>query len=235
MKSFVIAFPLPFSLQEAPEFLQSKLNLDTSKERVMVAGSSIFYKPILQNAVADLAAIFAEHSPLSSEESAEIAAHKSLLFLEFSVQSADEFESFLTFAKKILEDGALGVYSENSGAAWSAKTFTEIVNGDVPLEAFVNFVETADSMFTLGLEPFAAPDFCISLKDEKLDHRAILISAADAVVFDGQDAASGAKWKNENNQIFEFKNELTPPFKKGSAEWNAEGYRRLIAKKSAAK
>ncbi len=231
MKPFTIAFPLPVSKEEAPKFLLENLSIDSGKKQVMIPGSSIFYEPILQGAAAGLEEIFAEHSELTAEEKTAIAAHGSLLFLQFFIKTDAEFESFLDVAKKILEAGALGVYVENSGCAWSRKSFEELANGDVPLEAFINFVETSDSMFTLGMEPFGAPDLCIATKNDNLDLRAVLISAADTIVSDGIDFSSGAKWKDEAGNEFEFRNEAKPPFAKASPEWNTQGYTRLIAKR----
>lgn len=231
MKPFTIAFPLPVSKEDAPKFLLEKLNIDTGKKQMMLPGSSILFEPILQGAAAGLETVFSEHFALSAEEAAAIAAHKSLFFLQFFIKTDAEFETFLSVAKKILEAGALGVYVENSGCAWSRKAFENLISGDVPLEAFINFVETSDSMFTLGMEPFGAPDICIATKNDNLDLRAVLISAADSIVLDGADFSSGTKWKDDADNEFEFKNESKPPFAKNSPEWNAQGYVRLVAKK----
>lgn len=230
MKPFTIAFPLPVSKEDAPKFLLEKLNIDSSKKQIMLPGSSILFEPVLQGSSAGLEIIFAEHSKLTAEEKTAIAAHMSLFFLQFFIKTDAEFESFLNVAKKILDAGALGVYVENSGCAWSGKAFENLVSGDVPLEAFINFVETSDSMFTLGMEPFNAPDICIATKNDKLDLRAVLISAADSIVSDGADFSSGAKWKDDAGNEFEFRNESKPPFAKNAPEWNAQGYARLVAK-----
>ncbi len=113
MKPFTIAFPLPVSKEDAPKFLLEKLNFDLSKKQMMFPGSSIFFEPILQGAVAGLEAIFSEHFALSAEEKTAIAAHKSLFFLRFHVKTDADLESFLNVAKKILDAGASGVYIEN--------------------------------------------------------------------------------------------------------------------------
>ena len=228
MKPFTIAFPLPVSKEDAPRLFLEKLNLDIGSERLMFPGSSIFFEPILQGAIAGLEAIFAEHFALSAEESAAIAAHKSLFFLRFYVKTDADLESFLNVAKKILDAGALGVYIENSGCAWSRNAFESLLLGDVPLEAFLNFVETSDSIFTLGMEPFNAPDLCVATKNDNLDLRAVLISAADSIVSDGADFSSGAKWKDDSDNEFEFRSESKPPFAKNAPEGNAQGYARLV-------
>ena len=62
--------------------------------------------------------------------------------------------------------------------------------------------------------------------------REVLISAADSVLLDAQDFSSGSKWKDDDGNVFEFRNEATAPFAKKSPEWNAQGYRRLILRKS---
>lgn len=232
MKPFTIAFPLYSSLDEAPRILMEKMHLDLSKKQVIIPGSPMFYSPILQGPAAALEALFAEHAPLSEEESKAISAHRSLLFLQFVAKSPEEFLSFLPVAKKLLENLASGIYVENSGCAWSAKVFLELVSGDVPLEAFVNFIETSDSLFTLGLEPFGLPDFCVAKENVVDGGREVLISAADSVLLDAQDFSSGSKWKDDDGNVFEFRNEATAPFAKKSPEWNAQGYRRLILRKS---
>lgn len=229
MKPFTVAFPLPCTLEDAPKFLLEKLNLDTSKKQVMIPGSSIFYAPILQGAAEGLETIFAEHAPLSDEESKALAAHKSLFFVEFFVKNPDEFKSFLFAAKKILDAGALGVYVENSGCAWSAKAFADLTSGEVPMEAFVNVIQTSDSLFTLGLEPFNLPDLCTAVKDPlSVDEcRAVLMAAAASIFEDGAEYGSGERWKDEDRE-FEFKKESKAPFGKDTPEFNSQGYARLV-------
>ena len=229
MKPFTVAFPLPCSTEEAPKFLHEKLNIDVSKKQVMISGSSLFYTPILQGTAQGIETIFAEHSPLSDEETKLLAAHKSLFFVEFFVKNPEEFKSFLVAAKKILDAGALGVYVENSGCAWSAKAFADLISGEVPMEAFVNVIETADSLFTLGLEPFDLPDLCTAIKAPlNVDEcRSVLIAAAASIFEDGAECESGSKWKDEDRE-FEFKKESKAPFGKNSPEWNARGYARLV-------
>ena len=104
MKPFTIAFPLYSSLDEAPRILMEKMHLDLSKKQVIIPGSPMFYSPILQGPAAALEALFAEHAPLSEEESKAISAHRSLLFLQFVAKSPEEFLSFLPVAKKLLEN-----------------------------------------------------------------------------------------------------------------------------------
>lgn len=229
MKPFTVAFPLLCTLEEAPKFLLEKLNIDTAKKQVMIPGSSIFYTPILQGPAQGLETIFAEHAPLSDEETKVLASHQSLFFVEFFVKNLDEFKSFLVASQKILEAGALGVYVENSGCAWSAKAFTDLISGEVPMEAFVNVIETSDSLFTLGLEPFDLPDLCTAVKSPLTvdDCRSVLIAAAASIFEDGAEYESGSKWKDEERE-FEFKKEAKAPFAKNSPEWNAQGYARLV-------
>lgn len=229
MKPFTIAFPLPVSASEAAEHL-SKIQIDVSKRQLIIPGSPMFYTPIIQDRVPELEKVFDEHSALTPEEKSEIASHRSLFFLRFLAKNRDEFRSFLDVSRKILESGALGVYVENSGCAWSGKMFLELVSGDVPIEAFINIVETSDSMFTLGMEPFGFPDLCVTTKNVEFEPRTVLLSAADSLISDGQEFASGARWKDDNEREFVFRNEVRAPFEKGSPEWNAEGYARLVSR-----
>lgn len=229
MKPFTVAFPMPIAREDAPKFFLEKWNVDLSKKKVMFSGSPIFYTPILQGAADGLETIFAEHAPLSEDETKALANHQSLFFLEFVAKNPEEFHSFLLVAQKILEAGALGVYVENSGCAFSAKAFVELATGDVPMEAFVNIVEKSDSLYTLGLEPFGMPDLCTAQKESFSQDscRTVLMTAAAAIFEDGAAFDSGAKWKDELGE-FEFQKESKAPFVKGSPEWNALGYRRLI-------
>lgn len=229
MKPFTIAFPLSVSAADAAKYL-AEIRIDVAKKQLIVPGSPMFYTPVIQDRVPELEKIFEEHSSLTSEERTKIASHGSLFFLQFFAKNRDEFASFVAVAKKILEHGALGVYVENSGCAWSGKMFLELVSGDVPIEAFINVVETSDSLFTLGMEPFGFPDLCVSTKNVKFEPRTVLLSAADSLVSGDQDFASGARWKDDNGCEFVFRNEARTPFEKGTPEWNAEGYRRLVAR-----
>lgn len=234
MKKFVVAFPLECSAQQAPLFIEEKLKVKvslSSKNPVIVPGCPIFFTPVIQGPFAGMDSLFAEHSPLSPVEAKAIANHGSIFFLQFLAKIPEEFEAFLDVAKTIVESGALGVYVESSGCAWSAKTFLELIAGDVPMEAFLNFVETKDSLFTLGLEPFGLPDLCALLASADKDAlRDILTAAADSVYSEGIDFASGAKWMDDNGKNFEFRKESKMPYAKGSPELNSLGYVRLISR-----
>lgn len=229
MKNFTVAFPLNCSREQAPEFLKA-LRIDVSKKQVMIPGATIFFTPTLQGAAAGLETLFAEHSPLSEDEMRSLAGHGSLFFLEFSVRNFAEFESFLTVAKNLLNAGALGIYVENSGAAFAAKTALELIDGDVSMEAFVNFVRTSDTLWTLGLEPFGLPDLCVSLQKGEDVGRELLISAADAIFAEGLDYSSGKIFKDDDAGEFRFQKETSSPFGKNAPERNALGYVRLIGK-----
>jgi hypothetical protein len=97
------------------------------------------------------------------------------------------------------------------------------------MEAFVNVIETSDSLFTLGLEPFNLPDLCTAVKEPlSVDEcRAVLIAAAASIFEDGAEYGSGEKWSDENRE-FEFKKESKAPFGKDAPEFNAQGYARLV-------
>lgn len=231
MKTFTVAFPLSVSAAAVPEFLREKFGWDVSREKFIVPGSPVFFTPTVQHCVPDLEKIFEEHSALSEEESKALAAHGSLFFLQFAVKSYEEFSSFLKVAETLFAGGALGIYIENSGCAWSPKMFLELISGDVPLEAFLNFVETSDSLFTLGMEPFGAPDLCVLNAKEKFDPRTALVFAADSIVRDGADFSTGKRLKDDAENEFEFHSEAKSPFPKGSSEWNARGYVRLVGRK----
>lgn len=229
MKNFTVAFPLKCSREQAPEFLAS-LRIDVSKKQVMIPGATVFFTPTVQGAVTGLEQIFAEHSPLSEGESRSLAGHGSIFFLEFSVRNFAEFESFLTVARDLLNSGALGIYVENSGAAFAAKAALELIDGDVPMEAFVNFVRTSDTLWTLGLEPFGLPDLCISLDRGEEAGRALLISAADSIFAEGLGYGSGEIFKDDEIGAFRFQKESGAPFGKDAPERNSQGYVRLIGK-----
>lgn len=229
MKLFTIAFPLPVKLPDAAEFLREKLSVDVSKERILFPGTSFFCAPVLQGAVPGLEKLFDEHERLSAEDSAAIQNHGSLFFLQFSLKGFDDFKAFGAVAKKILEAGALGVYVENSGAAFCAGTFKSLVDGDAPMEAFVNFVENSGSLFTLGLEPFGLPDLCLKVQNPLTEDsaREVLLLAASSLFESGEECASGSTWESEGG-TFDIRQEFKAPYSKECAEWNAFGYRRFV-------
>lgn len=229
MKLFTIAFPLPVELPDAAAFLSEKLSVDLSKGQILFPGTSFFCTPVLQGAAPGLEKLFDEHERLSAEDSARIQGHGSLFFLQFSLKGFADFKDFLAVAGKILDAGAVGVYVENSGAAFCAGTFKSLVSGDAPMEAFVNFIENAGALFTLGLEPFGLPDFCLKIQDPLTEDsgREVLLSAASAFFESGEGCASGSVWESDG-ESFDIRQEFKAPYSKGCAEWNAFGYRRFV-------
>ena len=96
---------------------------------------------------------------------------------------------------KVLAAGATGVYMQQSGTAWTADAFREeLDDGEFPMDPWINFVESADMLYTLGLEVFNSPDLCISRTNGSPEElRNILSVVADSIFVDGISSKSGTE------------------------------------------
>ena len=170
-----------------------------------------------------------KHQNISAETAAAIEAHKSLLFLLGEVKSIEEVTQVNLAALKVFNAGALGVYMQQSGAAWTADGFREEVgDGEYPMDPWINFVEAGDTIYTLGLATFVLPDLCIAASAE--DPQETLLMAADSLFGDGVPAKSGSELDLGEGVHYVLRAETKNPFPKDAPEYNKQGILRLIKK-----
>ena len=232
MRKSILAFPLPVSVDKAATFLADKIHLqlpEISGTLLIVPGCSLSFSGVLQGPVAGLEDIFEEHALLEPEELQNIRTHGSLFFLQCTLQSVADFNSLMNVIVSFLDGGALGIYMEQCGCALSASLFKSIAASDLPMEGFLNFIETREDLYTLGMESFGLPDVCISLTSGDTETlRNILSCVADALFMENLPVDTGTKWADADGAEFEFRKEAKLPYKKGSFEFNAQGVWRLI-------
>ena len=224
MPQFILAFPLTKEINE-PLALTETMTLAADATSAIIPGCSVMFKVIRKERVAGLADIFKEHQDISAETAAAIEAHKSLLFLLGEVKSIEEVTQVNLAALK----GALGVYMQQSGAAWTADGFREEVgDGEYPMDPWINFVEAGDTIYTLGLATFVLPDLCIAASAE--DPQEALLMAADSLFGDGVPAKSGSEVDLGEGVHYVLRAETKNPFPKDAPEYNKQGILRLIKK-----
>jgi hypothetical protein len=118
---------------------------------------------------------------------------------------------------------------QQSGTAWIADSFREEIGDDsLPMDPWINFVESEDVLYTLGLEVFGLPDLCISRKagsDDEL--RDILGVVADTLFVDGLSSKSGTEVDAGDFGKYTLRAEMSSPFAKDSPEYNKNGIMRL--------
>ena len=131
-----------------------------------------------------------------------------------------------------LAAGATGVYMQQSGSAWTADAFREeLDDGEFPMDPWINFVESADMLYTLGLEVFNSPDLCISRTNGSPEElRNILSVVADSIFVDGISSKSGIEVDGGECGTFTLRAEQKSPFSKDSPEFNRQGIMRLLKK-----
>lgn len=223
MKLFTLAFPLAAG---AREFLEP-FGIRDAGRAVPVPGYSITPEVLVQGAVPGLAALFAEHAELTAAEAAALDAHASLAFLRGAVTKPAELLEWNKLASAFLAAGALGVYAEHSGAAFSKAAFEEFDLEENPLEPWLNYVETAKELYTLGMEALGLPDFCVSLAAGGREELQDLLQAAAAACFMAGAAKSGESLETGLG-LFELRSELAMPFPKTAPEWNRFRALRLV-------
>lgn len=228
MKQFVFAFPLLSSLEEVPSFLE-KVQIKGTEGSIMVPGCSIPLEIFIRGSVSSLVEIFEEHSPLSPEEKNSLQQHRSLFFIRGTLRDNASLEETNGLIKKIIEAGALGIYAEHSGAAYSAKSFLEFDLEEDPMDFWLNFIESKGGVFTLGLESFMLPDLSINaLHGNPEELRDLLITTAEYLYTERIPADSGTKVEIEERKVYELCKESSPLFSKNDPEFNRLGTMRLV-------
>ena len=187
------------------------------------------FKVIRKERVPGLADIFKEHQDISADAAAAIEAHKSLLFLLGEVKNIEEVTQVNMAILKVFNAGALGVYMQQCGAAWTDAGFREeLGDGEYPMDPWINFVEAGETIYTLGLATFMLPDLCIAASAE--DPQEALLMAADSLFGDGIPAKSGSEVDLGEGVHYVLRQETKNPFPKESPEYNKQGILRLIKK-----
>lgn len=223
MKLFTLAFPLATG---AGDFLE-KFGIREVSKAVSIPGYSLTPEVFAQAAVPALSEIFAEHEPLAEAEREALDAHSALVFLRGAVTKSSELLEWNKLAGAFLEAGALGVYAEHSGAAFTRAAFQAFDLETCPLEPWLNFVETAKELYTLGMEALGLPDLCVSLTAGSRDSLVDLLQTAACEVFFSGSAKSGERLETELG-IFELRSEPALPFPKAAPEWNRFHALRLV-------
>jgi len=228
MPQFILAFPLNKEIGESLALTET-VTLAADAQLVIVPGCSVMFKVVRKEHVAGLSDIFREHQDISADAAAAIEAHKSLLFLLGEVKNIDEVSQVNMAILKVFNAGALGVYMQQSGAAWTVDGFREEVDdGEYPMDPWINMVESGENLYTLGLATFVLPDLCISTS---VDHaQEALLMTADSLFGDGVPAKSGSEIDLGEGECYVLRQEAKSPFPKDSPEYNKQGILRLIRK-----
>ena len=118
MPQFILAFPLTKEINE-PLALTETVTLAADATSAIIPGCSVMFKVVRKEHVDGLADIFKEHQDIPAETAAAIEAHKSLLFLLGEVKNVEEVTQVNMTVLKVFNAGALGVYMQQCGAAWT--------------------------------------------------------------------------------------------------------------------
>ena len=229
MREFILAFPLLETKENVVSFLD-KVNVKKDSGTIMIPGCSLLFEILVKEKVNGLAEIFNEHETLSPPDYENLKKHETLLFLKFVLTCKNELLELNTIVSQFLKAGALGVYADNSGIAFTASSFLEFDLENFPMDPWINYIATAADLFTLGLESFNMPDFCISLASGNEDFLRNALSLVVHVLFlENEIPASGDEIPSEDG-TFVLRTELKAAFKKGSPEFNKKGVFRLIKK-----
>ncbi|SHK63388.1 hypothetical protein [Fibrobacter sp. UWB12] len=230
MNQFVLAFPIPVAVDEIFAITEN-VKVAADAKTVMIPGCSVLFNVVRQSASADVLDIFKEHCELTAEEEQSLSAHKSLLFLLGNVKSMNDVEMVNVAILKMFTAGAVGVYMQQSGTAWTANEFRDTLgSGEYPMDAWINIIEGEDdkTLYTLGLATFSLPDLCISTTIE--DPEEALLMAADCLFGDGIPAKSGSVIDWGEGEKYVLRQELKGLFSKDAPEYNKQGLLRILKK-----
>ena len=228
MNSFVLAFPLTVA-QDEPFAISPAVTVEKDAASLMVPGCTVSFKAVRKEAAPGLSEIFKEHQEISADEATAIESHKSLLFLLGSLKSPADLTMVNTAILKVLSAGALGVYMQQSGAAWTADGFREeLGDAQFPMDPWMNYLEGPDVLYTLGLETFALPDLCMSKNTDVQDLREVLSVVADSLFVGGVSSKSGTEVDCGECGAYALRQETKSPFTKDDPEYNRQGIMRLL-------
>ncbi|MBR4558484.1 MAG: hypothetical protein IKO21_02790 [Fibrobacter sp.] len=229
MPQFILAFPLMKEVGE-PIAVTETVTLAADTTSAIIPGCSVMFKVVRKEHVDGLADIFKEHQEdVPDEDAAAIDAHKSLLFLIGEVKNIEEVEQVNQAILKLLKAGALGVYMQQSGTAWTADGFREeLDDGEYPMDPWINFVEAGETLYTLGMATFMLPDLCVATSVE--NPQQVLLLSADSLFGDGIPAKSGSEIEAEDGDRYVLRAEAKSPFPKDAPEYNKQGVLRLVKK-----
>ncbi len=130
---------------------------------------------------------------------------------------------------KMFAAGAIGVYMQQSGTAWTADAFDDqFGDGEYPMDAWINIIDSGETLYTLGLAAFALPDLCISKTIE--DPEEALLMAADSLFGDGIPAKSGSVIDWGDGERYVLRQETKTFFSKDAPEYNKQGVLRIVKK-----
>ena len=230
MNQFVLAFPLPVAVDEAFAVTET-LKIAADAKTVMIPGCSVLFNVVRQPSSADVLDIFKEHCELTAEEEQSLSAHRSLLFLLGNVKCMNDVEMVNVAILKMFTAGAMGVYMQQSGTAWTANEFRDTLGtGEYPMDPWINIIEGEDekSLYTLGLATFTLPDLCTSTSMQ--DPEELLMMAAHSL-FDGEvPAKSGSVLDWGEGEKYVLRQELKGLFSKDAPEYNKQGVMRIVKK-----
>lgn len=221
MNTFILVFPF------------SEENESLIEGPFMMPGCSVSLIGKKQPPINGVAEIFSEHALLAKEEFEAIQNHKLLYSIQGEFKTEQEFNALNQVIISILNEGALGVYMEHSGAAWSKASFLEWVEHEEMMSAWLNFIETNDDLYTLGMESFGRPDLCIRLHHgEKMDLQGTLVEVAESLFLEESVFETGATIELESTSIrYHIRKEPYQPYRKDDPEYNRKGVWRLVPKK----
>jgi hypothetical protein len=222
MNTFILVFPF------------SEENESLIEGPFMMPGCSVSLMGKKQPPVNGVAELFSEHAIIDKEELEALQNHKFLYSIQGEFKTEEEFNDLNQAIASILKSGALGIYMENSGAAWTKNAFIDWIEEEEMMSAWLNFIETREDLYTLGMESFGLPDLCIRLHHgEKIDLQNTLAHAAESL-FTNQSIlklAGSAIDLDINSLFYELRKEPNQPYRKDSPEYNRRGAWRLIPKK----
>ena len=228
MSQFVLAFPISVAADEVFAITEH-VKVAADAKTVMIPGCSVQFDVVRQPASPDVLEIFKERNDLTEDEEKAIAAHKSLLFLLGNVKSMNDVEMVNSAISKMFAAGAIGVYMQQSGTAWTADAFDDqFGDGEYPMDAWINIIDSGETLYTLGLAAFALPDLCISTSIE--DPEEALLMAADSLFGDGIPAKSGSIIDWGDDEKYVLRQELKGLFSKDAPEYNKQGLLRILKK-----
>lgn len=230
MSQFVLAFPISVAADEVFAITEH-VKVAADAKTVMIPGCSVQFDVVRQPASPDVLEIFKERNDLTEDEEKAIAAHKSLLFLLGNVKSMNDVEMVNSAISKMFAAGAIGVYMQQSGTAWTADAFDDqFGDGEYPMDAWINIIEGEDekTLYTLGLAVFTLPDLCISTSIE--DPEEALLMAADSLFGDGIPAKSGSIIDWGDDEKYVLRQETKTLFSKTAPEYNKQGVLRIVKK-----
>lgn len=231
MNQFILCFPLHVSSEHIFDWMieQELIVQKPEQDELWIKGVTFPFTFQLQAQSTEIVTAFEEHHPITEEERKQLNIHQSLLFLWGEFKDSHQFLQIQKAIDLILNAGALGIYMDHSGCAFSTQTWLKEHSGE-SLSGWINCIQVRNTIYTLGLSCFRMPDLCcfVSTPQEGPQKISLFTDLADNAFWEKATLQGDQKVESDEFGKYTLKIETQPLYPKQDPFFNPQGTLRLV-------